>query len=469
MRLFFLLFINLLWFTSAFSQQGWNWPENKSTAEEKNVLYTDYLKQGDCNSALEPHKWLMDSVPDLHVSLYQNGIKIYQCLIKSEKDKVKRNELIAKALEMFDLRIKYFKREDYVLNRKAYYAYQYYKSNKGEYGNIYKLFNRAYELNNKNISNTNLVSFMDLIRRYKLSFPDSISDDEILEQYTMITDIISQKIVTENINISIHNEEESTKYINALERLKKYQALIDEMLTSTVTVDCNFIFNKLGPKLTNLTSNLEGEIMQTDYDDVSPVSGDSEVLKLSKEIFNLARKNKCGYTGVVLSSAKIIFDNTPDVGIGKIIASNVQDNLNEAVGYYDRSILISTDQNQKAELYLLKSKLYNRDNQKAKSKQSALQALIEVPSYRDAYKHLGDLYMRSYEDCKKGESRVKDRLVYIAAHKMYMRGGHDAKARQAIAQFPSAEEIFTENYEVGQELKVDCWINETVSLQKRPN
>ena len=146
----------------------------------------------------------MDSVPDLHVSLYQNGVKIYQCLIKSEKDKEKRNELISKALEMFDLRIKYFKREDYVLNRKAYYAYQYYKSNKGEYGDLYRLFSRAYELNDKKISNTNLVPFMDLIRRYKLSFPDSISDDEILEQYTMITDIISQKIVTENINISIH-------------------------------------------------------------------------------------------------------------------------------------------------------------------------------------------------------------------------------------------------------------------------
>ena len=181
---------------------------------------------------------------------------------------------------MFDLRIKYFDREDYVLNRKAYYAYQYYKSNKGEYGNLYSLFSRAYELNDKKISNTNLVPFMDLIRRYKLTFPDSISDDEILEQYTMITDIISQKIVTENINISIHNEEESTKYINALERLQKYQALIDEMLTSTVTVDCNFIFNKLGSKLTNLTSNLEGEIMQTDYDDVSPVSGNLKVLKL---------------------------------------------------------------------------------------------------------------------------------------------------------------------------------------------
>ena len=77
--------------------------------------------------------------------------------------------------------------------------------------------------------------------------------------------------------------------------------------------------------------------------------------------------------------------------------------------------------------------------------------------------------MASYEDCKKGQSRVKDRLVFIAAHKMYMRGGHTKQALSAKAQFPSAEEIFTENYEVKQQLKVDCWINETVNLEKRIN
>ena len=155
MRFTFFLFINIFCFNLAFAQPGWNWPENKSKAEEQNVLYTDYLKQGDCNSALEPHTWLLDSVPNLHVSLYQNGIKIYQCLIKEAKDKETRDALIVKALEMFDLRIKYFKREDYVLNRKAFYAYQYYRSNKDKFSYLYQLFDRAYELNNDKISNNN--------------------------------------------------------------------------------------------------------------------------------------------------------------------------------------------------------------------------------------------------------------------------------------------------------------------------
>ena len=43
MRKLFYLLIFLFFHLNIYSQQGWNWPENKSEAEEKNVLYTDYV------------------------------------------------------------------------------------------------------------------------------------------------------------------------------------------------------------------------------------------------------------------------------------------------------------------------------------------------------------------------------------------------------------------------------------------
>ena len=85
----------------------------------------------------------------------------------------------------------------------------------------------------------------------------------------------------------------------------------------------------------------------------------------------------------------------------------------------------------------------------------------------DAYKLIGNLYMASYEDCKEGKSRVNDRLVFIAAYNMYRRAGLGDKANQAKAQFPSMEEIFNENLEVGESLNTGCWINENVTLSKR--
>ena len=42
-KLLLTLFVLTLSF-NVFAQPGWNWPENKAEAEEKNVLYTDYLK-----------------------------------------------------------------------------------------------------------------------------------------------------------------------------------------------------------------------------------------------------------------------------------------------------------------------------------------------------------------------------------------------------------------------------------------
>ena len=57
--------------------------------------------------------------------------------------------------------------------------------------------------------------------------------------------------------------------------------------------------------------------------------------------------------------------------------------------------------------------------------------------------------------------------MFIAAYEMYKRAGDTKKMHGAKTQFPSKEEIFTNNFEVGQSLPVGCWINESVRLQSR--
>ena len=76
--------------------------------------------------------------------------------------------------------------------------------------------------------------------------------------------------------------------------------------------------------------------------------------------------------------------------------------------------------------------------------------------------------MNSYDDCKEGVSRVKDRGVFLAAYEMYQKAGDSQRMASAKAQFPSIEEIFNENMKEGESLTVGCWINETVKLERRP-
>ena len=56
---------------------------------------------------------------------------------------------------------------------------------------------------------------------------------------------------------------------------------------------------------------------------------------------------------------------------------------------------------------------------------------------------------------------------FNAAYNIFKSGGLISQANQAKEQFPSIEEIFNENMEVGEPMNTGCWINETVTLNKR--
>ncbi len=455
MKLLIYVFVLIIFNFNLIAQPGWSWPEDKSTAEEKNVLYTDYLKQGDCVSALEPNSWLIDNVPNLHVSIYQNGIKIYRCLIDKEEDQEAKDNLIQKALNVFDKRIENFGREAYVKNRKTTFAYTFYRSDKTQYENLYNMFKDAFELNGNKIGNSNIVAYMDIVRKHKLT-SKSISDDEVLDIYDMLSDIISFKISNDPKNLS---------------RLKKYQDNVDKLLTATITVDCNFVENTLGPKLVEATNASDGEIVETDYESLAPVEEQysEEALNLAKKIFQLSITGKCTSSDIALEAAKIMFTAQRDFAIAKFIAGReqVNNNYESALEYYDGAIESTDDDLQKSEVYLNKAQLYAVIGNKIKSRQNARKSLTLNPSFKDAYKLIGNLYMSSYDDCREGKSRVKDRLVFIAAYKMFKRAGLDSKANQAREQFPSMEELFNENLEVGELMNTGCWVNEDVTLNKR--
>ena len=456
MKKFFLTLLVLFLSFNILAQPGWNWPENKSEAEEKNVLYTDYLKQQNCDEAKIHLDWLIENVPGLHVSIYQNGIKIYRCLIDKEEDPIIKNELINKALILFDGRIENFGREAYVKNRKVTFAYTFYRADKTQYESLFNMFKDAFLLNGNKIGNSNLVAYMDIVRKHKLT-SKSISDDEVLEIYDMISKTISFKLSNDGKNQV---------------RYKKYQDNLDKLLTATITVDCNFVENTLGPKLIELTSQPNDEIAQTDYETLTPVdiSYSQEIVNLAKKIFQLSITGKCTSSEIALEAAKIMFTNEKDFAVAKFISSRELStkNYESALEYCDAAIESAGDNNnQKSEMFLRKAQIYQVIGNKLKSRDNARKSISLNSSNSDAYKIIGNLYMSSYEDCREGKSRVQDRLLFIAAYNIFKSGGLSNQANRAREQFPSMEEIFNENLEVGESMNTGCWINETVTLNKR--
>jgi tetratricopeptide (TPR) repeat protein len=331
---------------------------------------------------------------------------------------------------MYDLRVKYFNDEAAVLNRKAFTAYKFYKDDKEKYQELYDLYKRTFELNKNNVWDQNLMAYMDIVRRYKLTGGD-VSDEKVLEIYDEVIEIIQYKI-------------DQGKNVDRLEVINDN---VDKVLAATVKVDCDFIQNTLGPKLKE----------------------DPNDLKLAKNIFKLSMAGKCLDDPIFLEAVKVMFDQEPNFGLAKLIGdrSYLSGEYELALKYYNEAVNLTEDNIKIAQIYLKEADISSRRDEKIVARDYARKALSADPSLSDAWTLIGNLYYTSYNDCKRGQNIVQDRAVYFAAFEAYRKAGNQEAMRSAKAQFPTMEEIFTYNMEVGQNINVGCWINESVTIQRR--
>ncbi len=413
------------------TEDGWNWPEDKASAEERYVLYKDALRQDNYKVAAKPLRWLMKNVPDLHNSLYIDGAKIYEGLADQESDKVRTLELQDSALLMYDLRIKYFNDEANVLNRKAYTAYKYFKDNYSKYGELFDIYKRTFELNGNDVASYLLVPYMDVVRRYKKTHDDEFTDVMVLEYYDQINSIID------------HLEANGKKEL----RVDTYRENIDKILTATVTIDCDFVEQKMWPKL----------------------EADPTDLKQANKILSLMYAGECTDSDVFLETVKIIHENEPNYGLAYVMGIQYikREMYEEAEKYLLEAIELTEDNSKKAKVYMQLGDINNMKGAKSKARNYYFNAVNTDPTARTAYKKIGDMYANSFEICKSGENIVKDRAVFIAAYEMYRRAGDTSAMARMRTAFPSTEEAFTYNLDKGSAVQVGCWINETVKLQFR--
>ncbi len=421
-----IMFFFFLLMPSVYAQDGWNWPEDKAAAQEKNALYTDAYKSGDFAGALDHLVWLYEHAPDLNSSIYINGLKIYESLANKEQDPAKKMVYQEKALEMYDLRIKYFNKEASVLNRKASTAYKYFRSNSDKYLELLAIFEKALELNGNNFFDGNTIAYMDIIRRYQRG-GGNLTDDDILDRYDKISQVLSSK---QGGNI------------------KTMQNKIDEMLLEIITVDCNYVEQNLGAKL----------------------KAEPDNVKVAKKIIQLSLSGKCADSKVFMIAAKTVFDHEPEFGMAKVIALKCKGNGDNActVDYLNRALELTEDNTQKGEVYIILGAMQASSGAKSMARNYFRQAAAADPSLAGkAYTSIGNLYYGGYQDCREGKSKSEDRGCYLASYEMYRKAGNHSGMSKAKQQFPSKEEIFLEGKSVGDSMKVGCWIGETVTIQTR--
>lgn len=416
--------------TVANAQDGWNWPEDKATAQEKVVLYTDMKKAKNYEAALPPLNWLFENAPNLNSSIYINGADIYEELASKAKDPQKKQEYVDKALSMYDQRIEHFGDEVNVLNRKASTAMKFMYSDKDKYDQLNEIYKKALEVSGDKFAYYNITPYMNIAKvQYERGKFDA---EKVIEIYDKLSAI--------NQN-NIDAGKSADKYAEQQEK-------IDAIFTSTVTVSCDYIQQNMVPKL------------EANPDD----------LELAKKIIALSLSSSCTDMPFFTQAAEATFNKEPNAGLAKTIASRKLSNeeFDAAEEWFNKAIELSTDDAQKAEIYMDLAAIKQKAGDKAAARKHALEAASLSPEQAEkAYNMVGNMYFSSYDQCKGGEDMVKDRAVFLAAYEMYKKAGNSSGMSQAKAQFPSKEEVFTYNYKVGDSISTGCWVGENVTIQTR--
>lgn len=414
----------------SFAQDGWNWPEDeamKAKAMEKNALYSDMLTAENYESAKKPLDWLLKETPDLNASIYIQGVKIYENLAETTTGQ-RQKDLQDSTILLYDLRMQYFNDKKNVTNRKAYDAYQVWKNRKDRYKDLYEIQKSTFEFLGNEVLIGNTIAYMDAARKYKLSGGD-LSDLEIIDIYDQVGGVLD----------FYKNEGASN--------VDRYSEFVDKLFNATITINCSIIDEQLFPKYIE--------------------SG--KQLKDAERIVKFALAGSCTSSEAFLTAAKQLILTSPEYGLIRLIAlrSKMNNNYDEAIKYFNEALKYTEDNLKQAEIYLELSDVASKKGSKVQARTYAYKALEADPAKTEAYVIIGDLYLKSFAECKGGQDMVKDRAVYIAAYQMYRKGGNSERMAVAKEQFPSKEDLFNYGYDKGQTLTVGCWVGESVTLDTR--
>lgn len=417
---------------SGYSQDGWNWPTDKAMfdkAQEMQAYYKVLMSADNYEEAMKPLNWLFEKNADLNPSIYIDGTKCVEEVMKNVTDATRLTQLQDSALWMYDMRIKHFGNEASVLDRKAYTAFKYFYKTPKRYPQLIEMYEKAFELNGAGISSFNLIPYMTVAKYgydWKLK---EMPAEKVLDIHQTLSNVMDEKQ-------------------KAGEDMTDKRDKVDALFASLEgLVTCDFIKNNLAPRL----------------------KADPSDLGTAKKVFNYSLQAKCSDQPYFLQAAETIMKNDPSYQLAKILGDKwaAEGNHAKAMEFYGKALKLAANDQDKYDLLISQARIASKMGQKSKARDFANQALTVKPGSSEAYEFIGNLYMTSFEECAGKEDIVKDRAVFIAAYEMYKKAGNQERMAAAKEQFPSAEEIFTRNSKEGDEIVVGCWINEKVTIQKR--
>lgn len=394
----------------------------------KNFTYVDYYTTEQYEKAYPLWSKIYRCYPNCTKNIYVHGAEMLSSLIENESDEEVKNAYIDTLMMMYDKRMKYFKQKSFVLGRKGVDLLKYRKS---DVEKAYKILKEAIEIGKEETEAAVLLTFMQATAGMFLT--GDIKKQEVLNNFTLITDLLSKQIANakddgekENINIAIKAAEEIFAGTGA-GSCSDYVAIFKPQYEKTPD-DVDFL--KRATK-TLRDGGCEGEELFS---------------TMSEQLFKLEPSEQAAY-----NLAKVYY--------------NISD-YDRTEQYFLKTIEQCETDAAKADYYFqLASVMYDAKSY-SKARKYANKAASLKSGWGQPYILIGNAYLASRNSC--GSDAFEQSAVYwVAVDKFIKAKSVDpsvaAEANKYISTysqyFPDKQELFMRGI-LNQEYTVGCWINE---------
>jgi predicted negative regulator of RcsB-dependent stress response len=435
-KLFLVLAFAVATLTSWAQCSEYKWPADQSKAEKQVDAIKAAMKDQNYKGATGGINWMLKNVPQWHSDLYVYAIETYDKLAGQELDPSMKQNYVDSLMIVYDLRVSGCGDEMNVINRKAISAYKYNAQNKAKTAEVLAIFDKTYEISGNNVLDNNLDSYMGTIKA-NVDLLKSLNEDQIMQRYNKLMDVIDAKV---------KKAQEQNK-TNDLEKYKKVTGAIDAKLAKVVKMNCAFVKKNFEPKF----------------------KANPNDAMLAKKIYSAMLADKCANDPTWIQAAELLHSTAPDFAVTKELGSVYIQNkaFDKAAPLITELQGKATSPAEKAWVDILNGDVEFQKGNKAGARDLYKKALVTDATNKDAFEHMGDLYVSSASECSKTPGSAEEKLVYIAAFQMYLKSGNREKMESALGQYPTAADLQKAGWKTGDSKKLACWIDESVVVKAR--
>ena len=428
--------------------------------------------------AYEAWQYVIQHSPCAWDGIFTNAQKLFDNLIKEEKDSARRELLIDSLFYTFDVRSTYFPEKFTPGSGLGYKAYNTMRYRKHQHEQAFEWFVQSVEMDKENTQ----AAIWDTYFQLAKNKTDATKDTSyVIDAYERATDYL---------DLSVLNATKA--YEASSDALEKLQTQFDSAQIDRIAYDKQA--KKLSADTTRQAKLIAGYIkVKAKFEKaVAPYASCDVMEQLYAKKFesikndlpavskmvNTMFKGNCTSSPLFKEALSILHKASPNrnsaymmgnLTLQNYLTSKNDEEITNAINYFREAAELSETHDQKADAYYMLALAYQMKGSYSESRSAAYDALKARPNMGKAYILIGDLYANSGSRC--GDEQVPGAYTWAAADKYSKAAAVDpscaesANSKRAKLRFPSKDELFKRGLSNGASYHVGCWIQENTTVR----